>query len=165
MARAKRAQLNSKLAQADQEVLAAEVTLSYARIQAPFAGIVTAKSVDPGNLAAPGMPLLTIEGGGYRMEASVDESKLSAIHLGQPVTVRLDGINRRFDARVSEIVPAVDPDSRAYTVKINLPAVPAFRSGLFAAAYSERRHPRRYSRYRSAAVTERGQLQSVFVVR
>ena len=33
----------------------------YARIAAPFAGVVTAKSVEPGNLAAPGAPLLTIE--------------------------------------------------------------------------------------------------------
>ena len=162
VARAKRAQLNSKLAQADQEVLAAEVTLSYARIQAPFAGIVTAKSVDPGNLAAPGMPLLTIEGGGYRMEASVDESKLSAIHLRQPVTVRLDGINRRFDARVSEIVPAVDPDSRAYTVKINLPPNAALRSGMFAVANFELGH-RSVITMPAGAVSERGQLQSVFV--
>ena len=38
VARAKRAQLNSKLAQADQEVLAAEVTLSYARDSSAFRG-------------------------------------------------------------------------------------------------------------------------------
>ncbi len=159
---AKRAQLDSKLAQADQDVRAAEVTLSYARIQAPFAGIVTAKSVDPGNLAAPGMPLLTLESGGYRVEASVDESKLSAIHLRQPVTVRLDGIDRRFDARVSEIVPAVDPASRSYTVKIDLPPNAALRSGIFAVANFELGH-RSVIAIPVGAVSERSQLQSVFV--
>ena len=122
MARAKRVQLDSKLAQADQEVRGSQVTRSYAEIQAPFAGIVTAKSVEPGNLAAPGVPLLTIERDGYRLEASVEESKLATIRLGQSVFVTLDGINRRFDARVSEIVPAVDAASRTYTVKIDLPA-------------------------------------------
>jgi RND family efflux transporter MFP subunit len=162
VARAKRVQLDSKLAQADQEVRAAKVTLSYARIQAPFAGVVTAKSVDPGNLAAPGMPLLTIEGGGYRVEASVDESKLSAIHLRQPVTVRLGGIDRRFDARVSEIVPAVDPASRAYIVKIDLPPNATVHSGMFAMANFELGH-RSVIAIPAGAVSERGQLHSVFV--
>ena len=98
MARAKRTQMDAKLAQADQEVRAAQVTRSYAEVVAPFSGIVTAKSVDPGNLAAPGAPLLTIERDGYRLEASVEESKLSAIRTGQPVSATLDGINSTIDA-------------------------------------------------------------------
>ena len=105
------------------------------RCSAPFAGVVIAKSVDPGSLALPGAPLLTIEReGAYRLEASVDESQLAAIRVGQPVSVTLDGIDRPIDARVSEIVPAVDAASRAYTVKIDLPAVPALRSGVFGRA-------------------------------
>ena len=113
-----------------------EVTRSYAEITAPFAGVVTAKSVDPGTLAVPGAPLLTIEReGAYRLEASVDESHLAAIRVGQPVSVTLDGIDRTLEARVSEIVPAVDAASRSYTVKIDLPALqPALRSGVFGRA-------------------------------
>ena len=135
MARAKRAQLDSKLAQADQEVRGSQVTRSYAEIHAPFAGVVTAKSVDPGNLAVPGAPLLTIEReGAYRLEASVEESHLSAIRVGQSVSLRWTESITAFDARVSEIVPAVDAASRSYTVKIDLPAVPTFRSGAFGRA-------------------------------
>jgi multidrug efflux pump subunit AcrA (membrane-fusion protein) len=162
IARAKRTQLDSKLAQADQEVRAAQVTRSYAEVQAPFAGIVTAKSVDPGNLAAPGAPLLTIERDGYRLEASVDESELSAIRTGQPVSVTLDGINSTIDARVSEIVPSVDAASRAYTVKIDLPADPGLRSGIFGRAKFQL-GSRQVLVIPNAAVIERGQLQSVFV--
>ncbi len=103
---------------------ATEVTRSYAEVLAPFAGVVTAKSVEPGNLALPGAPLLTIEReGAYRLEASVEESQLAAIRVGQPVSVTLDGVDRTLDARVSEIVPAVDAASRAYIVKIDLPAI------------------------------------------
>jgi len=79
MARARRTQLDSRLAQAEQEVRAAQVTGSYAQIEAPFAGIVAAKPVNPGNLAVPGTPLLTIERGAYLLEASVEESRLAAI--------------------------------------------------------------------------------------
>jgi membrane fusion protein, multidrug efflux system len=163
MARARRAQLDAQAARVQQEVRATEVTRSYAEITAPFAGIVTAKSVDPGTLALPGAPLLTIEReGAYRLEASVEESRLAAIRVGQPVSVTLDGIDRAVDARVSEIVPAVDAASRSYTVKIELPNVPALRSGAFGRA-SFSLGSRLTLTIPAGAVTERGQLQSVLV--
>ena len=69
----------------------------YARISAPFSGLVTAKSVEPGNLAAPGAPLLTVEReGAYRLEASVDESRLPFVKTGQTVDVALDSLDRRL---------------------------------------------------------------------
>ncbi len=61
MARARRTQLDTQAARVQQDVRSAEVARSYAEITAPFAGVVTAKSVDPGTLAVPGAPLLTIE--------------------------------------------------------------------------------------------------------
>jgi len=163
MAQARRVQLNSKLAQADQEVRSTEVTRSYADVQAPFAGVVISKSVDPGSLALPGAPLFTIEReGAYRFEASVEESRLAAIRIGQPVSVNLDGVDRTLEARVSEIVPAVDAASRAYIVKIDLPAVPAIRSGVFGRAVFQL-GSRSLLAIPAGAVTDRGQLQSVLV--
>jgi multidrug efflux system membrane fusion protein len=163
MAQARRVQLNSKLAQADQEVRATEVTRSYAHVLAPFAGVVVSKSVDPGSLALPGAPLFTIEReGAYRLEASVEESRLATIRIGQPVSVTLDSIDHTFDARVSEIVPAVDAATRAYTVKIDLPLLPALRSGVFGRA-SFQLGSRSPLAIPAGAVTERGQLQSVVV--
>jgi RND family efflux transporter MFP subunit len=161
MARAKRTQLDSKLAQAEQELRAAQVSRSYAQLEAPFAGIVTAKSVEPGNLAIPGAPLLTIERDGYRLEASVEESKLSAIRTGQQVSATVDGFDRPFDARVSEIVPTVDATSRAYIVKIDLPTASGLRSGVFGRATFPL-GSREVLAVPAAAVIERGQL--VFVV-
>lgn len=162
MARAKRSQLDARLAQAGEEVRAAQVTRSYAQVAAPFAGVVTAKSVDPGNLAAPGAPLLTVERDGYRLEASVEESKLASIRLGQPVAVNLDGIGRAIEARVSGIVPSVDPSSRAYIVKIDLPGERGLRSGMFGRARFQT-GTRQVLAIPLAAVIERGQLQGVFV--
>ncbi|HTT64615.1 MAG TPA: efflux RND transporter periplasmic adaptor subunit [Bryobacteraceae bacterium] len=163
MAQARRVQLNSKLAQAEQEVRAAEVMRSYADVRAPFAGVVVSKPVDPGTLALPGAPLLTLERSrAYRLEASVGESHLGAIRIGQPVSVALDGVDRTLDARVSEIVPEVDAASRAYTVKIDLPAMSALRSGLFGRATFPL-GTRQVLAVPAAAVAEHGQLQSVLV--
>jgi membrane fusion protein, multidrug efflux system len=158
MARAKRTQLDSRIAQAEQEVRTAEVSRSYAEVEAPFAGVVTAKTAEPGTLAAPGTPLLTIEGDGYRLEASVEESR--AVRAGQAVSVTLDG--RTIAARVSEVVPAVDAASRSYTVKVDLPADASIRSGMFGRA-SFAMGTRAVLAIPAAAVTTRGQLQSVMV--
>ena len=163
MAAARRLQLNSKLAEVDQEVRSTEVTRSYADVLAPFAGVVISKSVDPGSLALPGAPLFTIEReGAYRLEASVEESRLAAIRVGQPVSVTLDSVDHALDARVSEIVPTVDSASRAYIVKIDLPAVPAIRSGVFGRAVFQL-GSRSLLAIPDGAVTERGQLQSALV--
>jgi RND family efflux transporter MFP subunit len=163
MAVARRAQLQSKIAQADEAQRAAAIMRDFASINAPFAGIITAKSVEPGNLASPGVPLLMLEReDAYRLEASVEESKLGSIRTGQTVEVAADPCVT--SARVSEIVPAVDPVSRSYTVKVNLPGstCPGLRSGMFGKVRFTL-GTRRLIAIPSAALIERGQLQSVFV--
>jgi multidrug efflux system membrane fusion protein len=163
MALSKRTQLQARIAQAQEAFASAEVMRSYAQLTAPFAGTVTQKTVDPGALATPGAPLLTLEReGDFRLEAAVEESKLPEIHLGQPVTVLLDTVGHPVAGRVSEVVPAVDAASRAFIVKIDLPAAPSIRSGLFGRAqFSLGTRP--VLAVPSAAASERGQLTSVFV--
>lgn len=165
MAQAKRKQLDGKLAQVQQEIRGAKIMADYTRIAAPYAGVVTARSVEPGNLAAPGAPLLTIEReGSYRLEVSVDESRLPMVKPGQTVDAELEALpGKPLAAHVSEIVPAVDAATRSYTVKIDLPAMANLRSGMFGRA----RFPvgaRRVLTVPASAVIERGQLQSVFVI-
>jgi RND family efflux transporter MFP subunit len=164
MARAKRTQLDSKRSGVQQEIRGASIMRDYTRISAPFSGLVTAKSVEPGNLAAPGAPLLTVEReGAYRLEASVDESRLPFVKTGQTVEVALESLDRRFPAHVSEIVPAVDAASRSYIVKIDLPAMPNLRSGMFGRAFFPM-GARKVVTIPPQSLVERGQLQSVFAI-
>ncbi len=161
MAVAKRAQVQARIAQAAEEQRAARITRDHASIAAPFAGLVTERSVEPGNLAVPGAPLMAIEReGAYQLEASVEESKLPSLRTGQSVNVSIDGCQSQ--ARVSEIVPAVDAASRSYIVKIGLPC-PAARSGMFGRAEFPQ-GTRRVIAIPETAVLERGQLQTVFVI-
>ena len=163
MAAAKGAQVRAKFAQAEQEVQAAGIMRGYAEIRAPFAGVVTARAVEPGSMASPGAPLVTIEReGAYRLEAAVEESRVKSIHTSQAVSVNLEALGRTLDAHVSGIVPAVDASSRAYTVKIDLPALAQLRSGMFGRAVFSN-GTRSVLAVPAAAVTERGQLQSVMV--
>jgi RND family efflux transporter MFP subunit len=163
MARSRRAQLNSKMAQVEQEIRAATVMRDYAIITAPFAGVVTAKSVEPGNLATPGAPLATIEQeGSYRLEVSVDESRIASVRVGQTAQVTLEALDRKLDARVSEVVPSVDAASRSYIVKLDLPGVAQMRSGMFGRAAFPL-GSRTVTSVPASALIERGQLVSVFV--
>jgi RND family efflux transporter MFP subunit len=164
MVRSRRAQVDSKIAVMEQEVRAAGIMRDYARLVAPFSGIVITRSVEPGNLATPGAPLLTIEQDGlYRLEASVDESKLASVRIGQAVEVVIDASDRKLNARVSEIVPSVDAASRTYVVKVDLPAASQMRTGMFGRAIFPL-GAQTVVAIPLAALTERGQLQSVFVV-
>jgi RND family efflux transporter MFP subunit len=164
MARAKREQLDAHRAQADEERRAAEIARGWARIHAPFAGRVTAKNVEVGNLAAPGVPLATIEReDAYRLEAAVEESRSGVARVGQTVPVAIDALAGGIAGRVAEIVPAVDAASRSYTVKIDLAARAQLRSGMFGRVMFPL-GSRRVLAVPAAAVVERGQLQSVMVV-
>jgi RND family efflux transporter MFP subunit len=163
MTSARRAQINSKMATVEQEIRAAGIMRDYARIAAPFSGVVITRTVEPGNLATPGTPLLTIEQDGvYRLEASVDESKMPSVRVGQTVEAVLEA-DRKLNGRVSEIVPSVDSASRTYLVKLDLPAAPQLRTGMFARAIFPM-GAQKVIAVPLAALMDRGQLQSVFVV-
>ena len=129
MAQAQQQQANAALVQA-------RTTLGYTQIRAPFAGIVTEKSAQAGTLASPGMPIFTIENTqNYRLEIPVDESDIRLIHAREPAAVTIDALgDRNLPGRVVQIVPAADPASRSFLVKIDLPADGLLRSGLFGRA-------------------------------
>ena len=69
----------------------AALQLSYTRVSAPAAGIVSRKQVEPGQLVQVGQPLLTIVADtGVFITANMKETQLSDIRVGQPVEVDVD---------------------------------------------------------------------------
>lgn len=156
-------QVEARIAQAQEGLAAAAAQRSYAEVVAPFAGIVTERRAEPGTLAAPGMPLLVVEqAGAMRAELSVDESRGGKIRPGMLVRIDLESEARTVEARVTEIVPAIDPAARALTVKADLPASAAIRSGSFVRGRFQMGQ-RRVLAVPTQAIREEGQLRSVLV--
>lgn len=150
--------------QAQAKLAHARTQFDYSRIAAPFDSVVTAKSAELGMLAAPGVSLVTVEqSGSYRLEAQVGESSLAYAKLGAAVPVRVDALDATLTGKVVEIVPAADPQSRTFTIKIELPAEPLLRSGVYGKARFSRGE-RQVLLVPVGAVLERGQLTGVFVV-
>lgn len=163
MVQSKRSQIQSRIEHADQEQRSTAINRDYGKIVAPFAGTVTERTVEPGNMATVGTPLLMLErGGSFRLEAAVDESRLASVRPGQKVQFRLDAAGCEGAGTVDEIVPVVDPASRTYLVKINLPCA-NLRSGMFGRAMFPM-GVRKVVSVPASAVISRGQLQSVFAV-
>lgn len=152
-------------AQANAGLMRARTSLGYTRIHAPFAGVVTEKKADAGTLASPGMPMFTIEDTrSYRLEVGVDESDLRLVHVGQVSPVAIDALgNVLRSGKVVQIVPAADPASRSFLVKVELPADARLRSGLFGRARFPRGERPALLVPRTSLV-ERGQLQGVYVL-
>jgi len=126
----KRAQVSAKIAQAKGQADAARAMLAWTRVTAPFAGVIVEKRADAGSMAVPGVPLFVLEDRRrHRIEAFVSEAYHPLLRKGTPVQVILDaGPGKPFSAVVTEIDPAIDPASRTFTVKADLPAGRA-RSG------------------------------------
>lgn len=153
----------ARLAQARQGAKSAGSMAGYLRITAPFAGVVTGKQAEVGMTVFPGMPLLTVEEqGNFRLEVAAPESLLGKVKPGDGVQVAIDGGGAAVTGRVAEVVPAVDPASRTFTVKVDISG-----SGVRSGSYGRALFPvgmRRGLLVPKSAVVERGALTSVWVV-
>ncbi len=164
-AKARRDAAHANSTQAEAAVSEANTAVGFTKIRAPFDGLIIAKLADAGAMAAPGVPLLTLEDPSrFRLEAEVDESQIGAVRLGATVPVVIDALgNQAMTGKVAQIVPAADPASRTFTVKIELPANPQIRSGLFGRARFPRGE-RESILVPQVALLHRGQLDAVYVV-
>jgi len=139
--------------------------LGYARLTAPFDGVITRKLANVGDLAAPGKPVLEMQDPTtLRFEADVPEALLGCVRPGAKLVVRIPNVDQELTGTVSEISPAADPHSRTVMVKFELPPTAAgLRAGKFgrvAVPLAERTA----LRIPALAVTRRGQLEIAFVI-
>lgn len=132
-AEARRPQVEAAIRQAEAALAAARNFLSYCTVSSPISGVVSSKLVEKGQMASPGLPLVTIEDSRrFEVHATVEESRMSRIAKGLPVRVEVAALGRVMEGKVSEIVPRADPVSRSFTAKIALPEESGLHSGLYA---------------------------------
>ncbi|MCP9461563.1 MAG: efflux RND transporter periplasmic adaptor subunit [Nitrospira sp.] len=152
-----------KVAEANRKAI--EAQLSYTVVKAPFDGVITEKFVEAGELASPGQPLLRMENTRQlRLEATVAEGDIKALSPGEKIPVVIDALGESvLIGTVARILPAGDPQTHTFTVRVDLPSTPGLKSGMFGRLKLERgTHPTVL--LPDTAVAERGQLVSVFVV-
>jgi RND family efflux transporter MFP subunit len=117
---------------AQEVVKEAQIALGYTTIRAPGAGRVLKRLVEPGDLAAPGKPLLMLETSGmFRLEAYVREGLIKKVRPQTVLKVSIGALDEFTDATVEEIVPYADPATRTFLVKVSLPRLNGLYPGMF----------------------------------
>jgi len=96
----------TQVQQADANVAAAELQLSYCTIVAPVTGRIGHRTVDVGNYVNPGQALFAIVQDDMWVTANFKETQLASMHPGQPVDIDIDAIpSVTFHGRVDSLQP------------------------------------------------------------
>ncbi len=152
-----------RIAKADYD--GARAMLGYTTITAPFAGQVTRKLANVGDLATPGTPLLEMENSKkMQVVTAVPEGLIMQIKAGDHLAVSIPAVKLVLVGTVAEIAPAVDPLSRTSAVKINIAETAHLHSGQFARVALPGKTVDTIFVPPSAIITF-GQMNKIFVVR
>ena len=88
-----------------------DVALELSRIEAPYAGVLTARYADEGTVVAPGEPLFElIEDGALEARIGVPPETAASLEPGTRYDITVAG--RSFEARLHATLPSVEPDTR-----------------------------------------------------
>jgi RND family efflux transporter MFP subunit len=119
------AQQQLQIAEANQKQYSA--LSDYSRIVAPFSGVVTARYADTGALIAAGtssstqsVPVVRLaQISKLRLVLPIPESVATQIHLGDPVKVRVQALNRDIVGKVSRFADSLDRQTRTMETEID----------------------------------------------
>jgi membrane fusion protein, multidrug efflux system len=102
--KAKADQAAAQVDQARAALAQAKLNLEYCLISAPAAGIVTTKSVQPGQNVAVGQALMTLVSlDNVWITANFKETQLRHMRVGQPVVIHVDAYDRDYDGKVTQV--------------------------------------------------------------
>jgi len=122
----------AEVARVEKAVSEAEVALSDAIVRSPLKGIVIDRHAEPGDQASPGKPLLVVyDPGRLRLEVSVREALVGRLPLKKEIDVYIDALREKRRGVVQEIVPASDPQSHSFVVKVSITDSSRLYPGMF----------------------------------
>ncbi len=149
--------------QASASLRMAGTLLSYGKLYSPVDGVVTRKWMEPGNLAYPGMPILTVENpASLELLVEVPENKAREIPSGSGAKIFLEDDGRSVDTTVAAVVPAADAFTKTSTVRLEVPKEPGIVPGQFARVRFKA-FTKEFISVPAGALRKQGQLESVFV--
>ncbi|HEY2024390.1 efflux RND transporter periplasmic adaptor subunit [Paraburkholderia sp.] len=108
--------------QAQQQLALAKNQLQYTTLIAAHAGVITAEEADTGQNVSAGQAVYNLAwSGDVDVLCDVPENALAAFAVGRNASVTLAALpNRKFNARVRELSPAADPQSRTWRARLTL---------------------------------------------
>jgi len=164
--KAAEAQAKASIAQAG----VATTQSSFTTLVAPYAGIVAGVTAEVGDMASPGVPLLTLyDPAEMRVVAQLPESVAELVAANKPVQVSLaggDGAGRNLDAAQMAVLPTANPATHTREARLLLPATAkGLAPGMFArATFPLSRAGEARMTIPATAVVRRPEFTAVYVV-
>ncbi|MGC8736969.1 MAG: efflux RND transporter periplasmic adaptor subunit [Dissulfurimicrobium sp.] len=142
--------------------------LSYVSLVSPVNGLIVEKTVDPGSYVNPGTPLLKIDAvdSGYWFDADIDEALLARTKPGDNVYLSIPSAHISEAAKITRVVPYVNPLTHTFNIKIDLKKQPdhdLIKSGLYGKVILLKGHIKCLVVPEKALVT-RGGMTAVYTV-
>jgi RND family efflux transporter MFP subunit len=160
--------VKARLESANQMKNEINAQFAYSNITAPFSGTITSKNVESGNMANPGMSLISLETpGNFEVMAIVPETEISEIKNGSSVAVLVKSINQTLKGKVIEVSTSAKNTGGQYLVKIALDKTEAnILSGMFTTVQFpvERKVKSKVVLIPTEAIVTNGQLSGVYTV-
>jgi len=141
--------------------------LSYSNISAPFSGVVTGKFINKGDMASPGMPLMSVEAPGkFQVIAMVPESEITQVKNGSEVNVTIKSTGEVVKGKVTEVSTSAKNTGGQYLVKVILDKTEVkLLSGMFTSVqFPVAKASSNNILIPTSALVKRGELVGVYVV-
>ena len=123
----------SQLKTAKEMATEVKANLNYMQIRAPFSGVISAKFIQKGDLASPGVPLLGIEGvTNYEVRTQIPSDKINSVKVNDEVNIHIKDLNKTFKGKVSEVSPSSMNNGSVFETKVQfIEETDDLKSGLF----------------------------------
>ncbi|KJD40311.1 efflux RND transporter periplasmic adaptor subunit [Paenibacillus polymyxa] len=151
--------------QAKANLETARSQLVDAVVKAPISGTISVVTGVQGQMVSAQSAVVTIANTNPIIaKVNVSESELLKLQVGSSVTVGVDSLNKRIDARVSAVNPVMDNDLKAYPVEISVPnGSGELKSGMVVTVYMKTEAPKNIL-VSQDAVTEQAGKKYAYVV-
>ena len=142
---------------------------AYANIRAPFSGVVTNTFIDEGDMANPGVPLVSVESpGGFEVVAKVAENNISGITVGTKAQILVKALDTTVTGKVTELSASAQNTGGQYLMKVELDKTDAkILSGMYATVRLETENTdngKTLVTVPSKALIQKGQLTGVYTL-
>ncbi len=108
--------------QAAASLAMAKQALSDSSIITPIAGVVAERKVEPGQIAAPGVPLIRVYNPAtVYFEAIIPEAQVGRVKTGNRVKIKSDALPEKvFTGQVVQVYPSAKTETRSFLARIAL---------------------------------------------
>jgi len=124
----------SAMEQAQAAVNTVQVQISNSEITSPITGVVTNRNINPGEVAAPGVPLLTLaDTANLRLQGTVSEALVPLLSVGQEIKIAVDVLpGRVFKGEIARIGPVAATTGQYFPIDIKIKNPGELKAGMTA---------------------------------